>query len=241
MKILINIIRGKSYIFDIDASYTIEMIKNLIEVNTNIPITQQRLFHETFELEKNYYSLNDYYLSKAFYFNVLLKPKEQMIFIKLFDGKAFIVEVKLTDTIKYLKKKIQNIEKIPYSQQRLFFKSDLLKDDNLTLNDYKIKNESIVGLAVVLNSSIIFVMTLTGKLLVLDVKLSMTVLNLKCLIKNKEGIPLDQQRLIFEGKQLEDDKKLEDYGITFDYSVLHLVLRLRGGGGEPNNYLMINE
>ena len=117
MHILVNIIRGKSYVFDIEASYTVEMIKYLIEVNTTIPITQQRLFHETFELGKNYYSLEDYECSKAFYFNVLLKPKEQMVFIKSLDNaKTFIVEVKLTDTIKNLKMKIQNLEKIPYSQ-----------------------------------------------------------------------------------------------------------------------------
>ena len=60
MQILVNIIRGKSYVLDVEASYTIEMIKNLIEAITNIPISQQRLFHETFELKKNYYSLDDY-------------------------------------------------------------------------------------------------------------------------------------------------------------------------------------
>ena len=171
MKILVNIIRGKSYAFDIEPSYTIEMIKNLIEAYTHIPISQQRLFHDDFELKKNYYSLVDYKRSKAFNFNVLLKPKEQIVFINWVNGKIIIVEAKLTDTIKQLKMKIQNLEKIPYSQQRLYDNGELLKDDNLSLNDYKIKNESIIDLVSELNPQFIFVKTLTGKVLILGVKL----------------------------------------------------------------------
>ena len=230
MRILVNIIGGKSLVFDIESSYTIEMIKNLIEANTTIPITQQRLFHEIFELKKNYYSLDDYELSEELNFNALLKPKEQIVFIQIINGKAFIVEVKLTDTIKNLKMKIQNQEKIPYSQQRFFFGYVLLKDDNLTLNDCNIKNESLVFLSTELNQTIFFVSTLAGKRMVFYAALSITVENLKDLIYEKEGIPPDQQRLIFLGRQLEDNKKLEDCGIN-SLSTIHLAIRLRGGGG----------
>jgi len=74
----------------------------------------------------------------------------------------------------------------------------------------------------------LFVKTLTGKTVSVEVEPGESIESVKAKISEKEGVPPEQQRLIFGGQQLADGKTIDDYDIGDD-STLHLVLRLRGG------------
>ena len=87
----------------------------------------------------------------------------------------------------------------------------------------------------------LFVKTLTGKTVSIEVEEGESIEDVKAKIAEKEGIPPEQQRLIFGGQQLQDSKTLDDYDVGDD-ATLHLVLRLRGGrDGEISKLMPVDE
>jgi len=96
-------------------------------------------------------------------------------------------------------------------------------------NHHKFRRRTRTSLEEVLAKMMIKVKTLTGKEVELDVEVSDTIVRIKERMEEKEGIPPIQQRLIFGGKQMHDEKTAKDYNIEGG-SVIHMVLALRGGG-----------
>lgn len=150
------------------------------------------------------------------------------LLVKTLAGKTITVDVEEGDSVEQLKQKLFDKEGIPVDQQRLIFGGKQLDMDR-TLADYGVTNGATMHLVLRLRGGMqLLVKTLAGKTITVDAEEGDTVDQLKQKLNEKEGIPVDQQRLIFGGKQMESDRTLTDYGVT-NGATMHLVLRLRGG------------
>ena len=229
--ILIDIKRlsGEIMNYSFKPKTKIENIKEKIYEYSKIPLEFQILSYQNIELDNNK-TLNDYNINNKSTLNLFLKSKNGII-IKLErpTGKVAWLDVNTSETILNIKKLLEDKIHLLVKYQKIKYNGIELNDEE-TLSQHNIKNESV--LEVIFKSektgNVVFIKTLIGKTIVLDVKPDYTIEDIKELAYDQEKIPIDQQRLIFKGKQLEDYKTLEQYNIENE-STLHYVLKLRGG------------
>ena len=173
-------------------------------------------------------------------------------------GKTILLDLDLSDTIGFVKKEIEETKVYPADHQRLIHEGKhrkVLDKDEWTLANYYITPESTLRLVPRIPGQgpaksgplCVFVKTLTGKTITLDLDYSDTIDIVKEKIQVAEDIPPDQQRLIFSGSQLEDGKTVANYYIENE-STICLVLRLRGGmfdessaqSGMPKTFTLVS-
>ena len=215
MQIFVKTLTGKTITLEVESSDTIENVKTQIQDIEGIPPNQYHLCFNG-QLLNGKRTLIDYSVSKK-----ATLVCDILIFVKTLTGKILALDVEPSDTIKNVKRKIQDKEGIPPSQQHLIFRRQELKDHQ-TLDEYKVTDKSSVHLRLEdeLDRILINVEFPSGRKIFINVSPKDDFESVRKIIYDKEGIPVDQQRLSFVGKEVVDNHlPLSEYDNQIELSL----------------------
>ena len=206
----------------VEPSDSIEKVKAKIQNKAGIPSEEQHLSFGHKDLD-DAYTIADYNIQEGSNLHLDRNSRGSMhIYVKMQNGKTITLDVQPKSSISKVKLKIQDEERISPDQQRLLYVLKELKDDR-TLDDYSIHNESTLYLTVRRESDLqVVVLMPDEQTFPLAVETNDCIKKIKRKVYEMEGIPSDQQRFFFAGKELEDRHTLSHYNIQ-ERSTLHLV------------------
>ncbi len=214
---------------------TVEALKEIIERKTEIAAELQDLYFAREKLA-NERTLRSYWIEENHMLHLdIVRPPILHFSVRLQDGTTLSLEEPANQTVQGVKRAISLNERIPVRTQQLFLAGSELEDD-AKLSDCEIRDGSLLDL-ITTDTALtttkldidLFVKTLTGKTLILNVTPSDKIVDLKRQIQEKEGIQVDHQCLVAAGRPLDNDLELSTCNVQ-NQSVIHLVLRIPSQG-----------